>query len=264
MKKRNPRRSKNRGKLSRRDVRPPESPNEAVWLYGIHAVTAALANQQRRVERLVVTRAAWVRWEPKPNGATPEFVDRAFLDALLPPGAVHQGMALLAHALEPVTIEEFCVDPPESGLVIILDQVTDPQNAGAIMRSAAAFGANAMIVQERNAPPVTGALAKVASGAVEKLPYIRVTNLARAMEILKGAGFWCVGLDGNAESSLSDVRLDGRVAVIMGAEGAGLRRLTAARCDTCAHLQTTTDFGTLNVSAAAAITLYEVARQRTS
>ena len=262
MKKRNPRRSKNRGKLSRRDVRPPESPNEAVWLYGIHAVTAALANQQRRVERLVVTRAAWVRWEPKPNGATPEFVDRAFLDALLPPGAVHQGMALLAHALEPVTIEEFCVDPPESGLVIILDQVTDPQNAGAIMRSAAAFGANAMIVQERNAPPVTGALAKVASGAVEKLPYIRVTNLARAMEILKGAGFWCVGLDGNAESSLSDVRLDGRVAVIMGAEGAGLRRLTAERCDTCAHLPTKANFGTLNVSVAAAVALYEVARRR--
>ena len=264
MTKRNPRRSKNRLKLSRRGVRPLESPNETGWLYGIHAVTAALANPQRRVDRFVVTRAAWGRCNPKPDGATPEFVDRESLDALLPPGAVHQGMALLAPALDRVTIEEICADPPESGLVVVLDQVTDPQNTGAIMRSAAAFGANAMIVQDRNAPPVTGALAKAASGALETLPYIRVTNLTRAMEILKGAGFWCVGLDGNAESSLSDVRLDGRVALIMGAEGAGLRRLTAARCDTCAHLPTKAHFGTLNVSAATAVALYEVGRRRTS
>ena len=264
MTKRNPRRSKNRLKLSRHRVHPPESPNEAGWLYGIHAVTAALANPERRVNRLVVTRTAWDRCEPKPDSATPEFVDRDSLDALLPPGAVHQGMALLTPALDRSTIEEICADPTKSGLVIVLDQVTDPQNTGAIMRSAAAFGANAMIVQERNAPPVTGALAKVASGAVEKLPYIRVKNLARALEILKGADFWCVGLDGNAESSLSDVRLDGRVAVIMGAEGAGLRRLTAERCDTCAHLPTRANFGTLNVSVAAAVALYEVARRRAS
>ena len=264
MTKRNPRKSKNREKLSRRGVRPLENPNEVGWLYGIHAVTAALANQQRRVDRLVVTRAAWDRCEPKPDGATPEFVDRASLDALLPPGAVHQGMALLTPALDPVTIEEFCAEPSESGLVIVLDQVTDPQNTGAIMRSAAAFGVNAMIVQDRNAPPVTGALAKVASGAVETLPYIRVTNLTRAMEILKGAGYWCVGLDGNAECSLSDVRLDGRVALILGAEGAGLRRLTTQRCDTCAHLPTKANFETLNVTIAAAVALYEVTRRRTS
>ncbi len=262
MTKRNPRRSKNREKLLRRGVRPSESPSDAGWLYGIHAVTAALANPLRRIERLVLTRAAWERCEPKPHGATPEFVERESLDALLPPGAVHQGMALLAPALEPVTIEDICADPPESGLVIVLDQVTDPQNAGAIMRSAAAFGANAMIVQDRNAPPVTGALAKAASGAVETLPYIRVTNLTRAMDALKDSGFWCVGLDGDAESSLSDVRLDGRVALIMGAEGSGLRRLTAERCDICARLPTEAGFGTLNVSAAAAVALYEVARRR--
>ena len=262
MTKRNPRRSKNREKSSRRGMRPAETPNETGWIYGTHAVTAALANPQRRIDRLVATHAAWQRCDPKTDGVTPEFIDRDSLDSLLPPGAVHQGMALLAAPLPPTAIEDICADPSETSLVVVLDQVTDPQNTGAIMRSAAAFGASALIVQDRNAAAVTGALAKAASGAVESLPYVRVTNLTRSMDALKDAGFWCVGLDGAAESNLGDVRLDGRVALIMGAEGSGLRRLTAERCDVCAGLPTKADFGTLNVSAAAAVALYEVTRRR--
>jgi len=192
-----------------------------------------------------------------------ETLDRTALDRLLPAGAVHQGVAALAEPLEQPDILEIC-DQAEAGssLVLILDQVTDPHNVGAILRSAAAFGARAVIVTERNAASESGVLAKSASGALEHVPLVPVTNLARAMGQLKEAGFWCIGLAAEGSETLADIDLSGRIAIVLGAEGAGLRRLTRDNCDKLASLPTQGPIGQLNVSNAAAVALYEVARRR--
>jgi len=263
MTKRNPRKSKNRDDDRRHRRASSESGGGSAWLYGLHAVSAALDNTQRTVHRLVATRAGEEKLAS--SGQSPvrvEIVDRDTLEALLPPGAVHQGVALYAAPLPSVALEDVIERAPDDACIVVLDQVTDPQNVGAIMRSAAAFGATAIVLQDRHAPPVTGALAKAASGAVESLPLVRVTNLSRALDVLKTAGYWCVGLDGEADIILPDVKLDGRVGLIMGAEDSGLRRLTAENCDALARLPTSRTFGTLNVSAASAAALYEVARLR--
>lgn len=265
MAKRNPRKSKNRE--GRRDDGGGARASAANpgWLYGIHAVSAALRNPERRVSRLVATTAGATRLADLLSDEwKPEILDRDGLSALLPPGAVHQGVALLAASLSAPALEDLIARATGTSLLVLLDQVTDPQNVGAIMRSAAAFGADAVIMQDRHAPPMTGALAKAASGAAETLPLVRVTNLVRALEMLKDGGYWSVGLDGAAETPLSEARLDGKLTLVMGAEDSGLRRLTAENCDILARLPTQAGFGTLNVAAASAAALYECARQRTS
>lgn len=240
-----------------------------LWLYGRHAVLAALANPERRNRRWLATAQALADAGPvqNPQNLAPEVVDRSRIDVLLPAGAVHQGTALLT---EPLPAQDFeaicraCVEGPtarERSRVLVLDQVEDPQNVGAILRSAAAFGAAAVILTERHAAPLTGALAKAASGALERVPLCRVGNLARALERLAELGYWRVGLDAGAERDLAGV-LQGvaHVALVMGAEGAGLRRLTAEKCDFLARLPMARGSESLNVSAAAAIALYEAAR----
>jgi 23S rRNA (guanosine2251-2'-O)-methyltransferase len=252
--------------------RPPVAPrDQGPWLYGRHAVAAALANAARRVRRLIalpetaaemrsLAAAAAARL---PLGA-PEVLDRRGFDMLLPPGAVHQGMALAAEPLPERDIDDVLDGIAEAEgpqIVVLLDQVTDPHNIGAVLRSAAAFAARAVIVPEHGAPPVTGALAKAASGALEAVPLLRVTNLARSLDRLKEAGFWCLGLEEGAATSLIDTDAGMRVALVLGAEGSGLRRLTRERCDLMARLPTRGEPASLNVSNAAAIALYELTRR---
>ena len=198
-----------------------------------------------------------------PAGLQAEVVDRGRIDQILPT-AVHQGVALQVDPLPEPDLREVCLRIPDvRNMVIVLDRVTDPQNVGAILRSAAAFGARAVVTTDRHAPEVTGVLAKAASGGVEAVPLIRVVNLARALQELADLGYWRIGLEAAAERTLARAAQGFRdVALVLGAEGEGLRRLTAENCDLQARLPIqTTVVDSLNVSNAAAIALYELARQ---
>jgi 23S rRNA (guanosine2251-2'-O)-methyltransferase len=257
-------------------IRPTPPPRDGgLWLYGRHAVAAALANPERRIRRFLAAAemeddvralivAAGARLPPGPQ---PEILPRAAFEALVPAGAVHQGMALAVEPLRELAIEDV-IDrvgpPPAAGtitqIVVLLDQVTDPHNVGAVLRSAAAFGVLALVLPEHGAPPITGVLAKAASGALEHVPILRVVNLVRAIDRLKSAGFWCVGLDETAERPLAALKLEGRIALVLGGEGEGMRRLTRERCDLVARLPTSGAIASLNVSNAAAIALYELVR----
>ena len=241
-----------------------------LWIYGRHAVAAALANPARRWRRLAVLAgqeaeaaalAAAAAAARHGDGEPVRGLDRAALAALLPPGAVHQGLALEVEPLAGADLDAVLDAAPGPAVVIVLDQVTDPHNVGAVMRSAAAFGALAVIVPEHGASPVGGVLAKAASGALETVPLVRVINLARALDRLKDAGFWVCGLDAAAPQALAALDLGARAALVLGSEGGGLRRLVRERCDHMARLPTGAG-RTLNVSNAAAVALYELARRR--
>ncbi|HEY1930517.1 MAG TPA: RNA methyltransferase [Acetobacteraceae bacterium] len=238
----------------------PDAPRGAMWLYGMHAVAAALANPNRRLRRLLVTEEAEVtlaQRQPQPWPLAPEKVERGRLDHLLGRDVVHQGVALLADPLAPPGLQQVL---DRTGPLIVLDQVSDPRNVGAILRSAASFGAAAVIAQDRNAPEETGALAKAASGALETMPLLRAVNIARTLIALKAANIWCIGLDAGG-GTLSGPALAGRrVALVVGAEGEGLRRLTRDTCDEIAGFAMQGSVGSLNVSAAAAVALYELTR----
>ncbi|HEY5302094.1 MAG TPA: RNA methyltransferase [Acetobacteraceae bacterium] len=247
--------------------RPPapasaDAPRGTVWLYGQHAVAAALANPARRLRRLMVTEEAAATLGERlgqPWAIAPERVERARLDQLLGRDVVHQGLALLADPLATPTLQHAL---ERSGPLLVLDQVSDPRNVGAILRCAAAFGAAAVITQDRNAPEETGALAKAASGALETVPLMRAVNIARTLVALKAANLWVVGLDAGGSGTLSGPSLAGRrIALVLGAEGTGLRRLTRETCDEVAGLATRRVMESLNVAAAAAVALYELTRQ---
>ena len=239
----------------------PDAPKGTVWLYGHHAVAAALANPNRRLRRLLLTEegeAAIGKQLPPPWAVSPERVDRGRLDTLLGRDVVHQGAALLADPLAPPSLQSVL---DKQGVIVVLDQVTDPRNVGAIMRSAAAFGAAAVITQDRNAPEETGGLAKAASGALETMPLLRAVNIARTIIALKAANVWCIGLDAAGEPLSGPAFADRRVALVLGAEGEGLRRLTRETCDVIAGLTIKGAVESLNVSAAASVALYELARR---
>jgi 23S rRNA (guanosine2251-2'-O)-methyltransferase len=229
-------------------------------------VAAALANPDRRLRRLLLTEeaeAALTARLPPPWRLRPERVDRARFATFLPEDSVHQGAALLTEPLEPRLLEEAIEARP--GPVLVLDQVTDPRNVGAILRSAAAFGAACVVMQDRNAPPETGALARAASGALEVVPVVRAVNLARSLQALQREGFWVMGLAGEAKRTLAEAKPDGgrRVALVLGAEDAGLRRLQRETCDELVRLPIHPEMESLNVSAAAAVALYELVREET-
>lgn len=243
---------------------PAASPAPADgWIYGLHAVRAALANPRRRCRRLLVTEENAAVLAPPAGAPAPEIVAREELDRRLGPGAVHQGVAGRFDPPAAVALADAVAGlaPGEPALVLVLDQVTDPHNVGAVLRSAAAFGATAVVVQDRHSPPLSGVVLKAASGAAEIVPLVRVINLARALDELKDAGFWCIGLDAAGPDALAEVPLDGRVALVLGAEGAGLRRLTRERCDRLARIDIAPAMDSLNVSASAAVALYEWRRR---
>lgn len=238
---------------------------ETVWLFGLHAVRDALANPARERLRLVVTHNALDRLGDLPEGMTPEIVDARVFDRTVPLAAesVHQGAALEVKALKWGSLQDVALAADKRPLMVALDRVTDPHNVGAILRSAEVFGAAAVIAPARHSAPETGALAKTASGALERQPYLRVTNLAEALIELQAMGYIVVGLDGTATEDLPDVlaSLKGRaLCLVLGAEGPGLRERTLATCDRLARIPFAADFGSLNVSNAAAIALYASSR----
>jgi 23S rRNA (guanosine2251-2'-O)-methyltransferase len=224
-------------------------------LWGRHAVAAALDNPDRKVVRAWATRdAATFLQFPKDLPVT--LAEAPDLGRLVPHDAPHQGVVIEVEPLEDAWLDGLLGDAPERAILLVLDQVTDPHNVGAILRSAAAFGAVGVVTQDRHAPPESGVVAKAASGALERVPWVRVVNLARALEEIGEAGFWRIALAGDAEMDLGEALGPQRVALVLGAEGAGLRHNTREHCDAVARLPITAAVESLNVSNAAAVALY--------
>lgn len=236
--------------------------NETVWLFGLHAVRDALENPRRVKLRLVVTRNAMDKLADAIGaaGMEPEISDPRKFAAPLDPQSVHQGAALEVKPLDWGTLEEIAVgDGPMPPRIVLLDRVTDPHNVGAILRSAEVFGARAVVAMSRHAAPETGALAKTASGALERQPYLRVRNLADTMTSLKEMGYLVLGLDETADATVAQAvegKRDRAIALVMGAEGPGLREKTLETCDQLVKIEFSGGFGSLNVSNAAAVALY--------
>src|SRR4249919_2576960 len=224
-------------------------------LWGKHAVVAALDNPERKVLRAWATRdAASFMQFPKEVGVT--LAEAPDLGRLVPHDAPHQGIVIEVEPLENVWLDDLLTRASERAVLLVLDQVTDPHNVGAILRSAAAFGAIGIVTQDRHSPPESGVVAKAASGALERVPWTRVVNLARALEEIGEAGFWRIGLTGDADTDLKDALGPQRVALVLGAEGPGLRPNTREHCDSLARLPISDAIESLNVSNAAAVALY--------
>ncbi|MEO6381451.1 MAG: 23S rRNA (guanosine(2251)-2'-O)-methyltransferase RlmB [Nitrobacter sp.] len=245
-------RDRNRG-------RPPRGDREAgtdgpAILYGWHTVTAALANHARKIRKLLLTENAARRLadENIETRITPEIVRPSAIDQRLGPDAVHQGLLVEADSLPSPDIDTLA----QEGIVLVLDQITDPHNVGAIMRSAAAFAVKAIVTTARHSPEATGVLAKSASGALELVPLVLVQNLARALSELNDRGFMTVGLDSEGSEDLADIQLRQPLALVLGAEGKGLRQLTRETCSAVARLDMPGDIKSLNVSNAAVLALY--------
>ena len=223
--------------------------------WGKHAVAAALDNPDRKVLKAWSTREA-ANFMQFPSDMTVLMAEAADLGRLVPHDAPHQGVVIEVEPLEEIWLGDILADAPEKATLLVLDQVTDPHNVGAILRSAAAFGAIGIVTQDRHAPPEGGALAKAASGALERVPWVRVVNLARALEEIAEAGFWRIGLAGEAKDDLKAALGPQRVALVLGAEGPGMRPNTREHCDALAKLPISDAVESLNVSNAAAVALY--------
>ena len=246
----------------RKFFKPQHKPESGLWLYGTHAVRAALENPKRFVKRAVLTERAAEEIGTKLLGrAKHEITDMAGVSKILPEGAVHQGVALLVEPLPRRELEDVLAETAgKRRVVLVMDQITDPHNAGAILRTAAAFGVCAVVVQDRHSPPETGVLAKAASGALDIVPVVTAVNIARVMEELGKLEFWRVALAGDGERSLQEARRDGDIALVVGSEGDGVRRLVRERCDVSAYVPISSAMECLNVSNAAAVALYEMGR----
>ena len=236
---------------------------ETVWLFGLHAVRDALMNPAREKLRLVLTKNAADKLLEAidAGGLEPEIVDPRRFEVPIDEGSVHQGAAMEVRPLHWGSLEEVCTTGAGAPLVVLLDRVTDPHNVGAVLRSAEVFGARAVIAPQRHSAPETGALAKTASGALERQPYLRVVNLSDAMNRLKAMGFVLLGLDGDGDGTLAEAvaQVGNRpIGLVLGAEGPGLRDKTRETCDRIVKIPFAGAFGSLNVSNAAAVGLYAV------
>ena len=258
-----PRSPRDRPRRKRMPVRarfrtaPPGADGPAI-LYGWHTVKAALENPARRIRKLLATENALRRLKDEDVAlrVEPELVRPDLIDARLGPDAVHQGLLAEADPLHAPSVAELA----PAGIVLVLDQITDPHNVGAILRSAAAFAAKAIVTTARHSPEATGVLAKAASGALELVPMVTVQNLARGLEELRQRGFLLVGLDSSGERDLAALALRAPLALVLGADGKGLRQLTKATCDHVARIDVTGEIKSLNVSNAAALALYVASR----
>lgn len=228
-----------------------------VWIYGKHAVRAAVLNENRRVFKVVVLPQ---NRDFLPNSSVKvEVVDKNYFSSLFGKDAIHQGCAAQVLPLDEFFLEDLSDDDRP---ILFLDQVTDPQNIGSILRASAVFGAKAVVLPEINSPEVTAVIAKVASGALESIPLIKVKNLVQSIKMLKKKGYWCLGLDERGDKTIGEMDLSGKFVLIIGSEGLGMRRLTRENCDFLVQLPSIGDFSTLNAAQAATVSLYEILRQK--
>jgi 23S rRNA (guanosine2251-2'-O)-methyltransferase len=227
-------------------------------IYGWHSALAALQNPRRQIGKILVTRNAWQRLSELGIAGLPDPVDARDIDRVTGADAVHQGIAILAASLPEPELDDFA----EAKLIVVLDQVTDPHNVGAVIRSAAAFGAAALVLTERHGPADSGVLAKAASGGLEHVALVRVKNLARALDQLGEMAFLRLGLDSKFADPIESVGPADRTAIVLGAEGHGLRRLTREKCDRLVRLDIPGPISSLNVSNAAAVALYALTQKR--
>lgn len=267
-----PKSKKQRGN-DRGSKRAPNRPNEArnqanLNLYGVHAVTEAWTNPKRHIHELYITNKALESFDHALKKAhsmglkrpPPQVVDKSMLDQSTPTGSVHQGIGLNCQNLDETDIHDFirASEVQERSVLVMLDQVTDPHNVGAIIRSACVFGASGIIMQKKHAPELTGVLAKTACGGVEHVPVAYETNLTRSLETLQEADYFAVGLAEEGEDNLSNFKNHEKLVIVLGAEGDGLRRLVREQCDALTRLSTSGPISSLNVSNAAAVALYAV------
>jgi 23S rRNA (guanosine2251-2'-O)-methyltransferase len=234
-----------------------------MWIYGKHAVKAALRNPKRSILRLIVLESSRDFFD-KCATIKPEIVDRHLFGAIFGKDAIHQGCAVQVKKLQDYSIEELTSDESDDRPFVFLDQVSDPQNIGSILRASAVFGARAVVVTENNSPELTPAISKAASGAMESIPLIRVINLVHTINNLKKKGFWCIGLDERSDEKIYEMSLNGKFILVVGSEGEGLRRLTRESCDFLIQLPCMGEFSTLNAAQAATVSLYEMLRQKRS
>ena len=228
-----------------------------IWIYGKHAVRAAVLNKDRKIFKAISTPQNEEFFKELQVEA--KIVDKNYFLSLFGEAVIHQGCAVLVQNLKEVFIEDLADDDRP---IVLLDQVTDPQNIGSILRAAAVFGAKAVVLPEINAPEITSVIAKVASGAIESVPMIKVKNLVQVIKQLKEKGYWCVGLDERGDKNLFEIDLNGKFVLIIGSEGQGMRRLTRENCDFLAQLPSVGNFSTLNAAQAATVSLYEILRQK--
>jgi 23S rRNA (guanosine2251-2'-O)-methyltransferase len=247
----------------RRGRREAKGPAKGLWLYGRHAVGAALANPRRSCHRLLVTAEAGRDLSAPVDrpGLEVLTVTSAEIERQVGQTAVHQGLALSVAPLPAVALADACAPAGGNDLVLVLDQVNDPHNLGAMLRSAAAFGARAVVVPARHSALLAGATAKAASGALDVVPVVEEVNLARALDRLAELGYWLIGLDDQADATIDSLPRPANLALVLGAEGAGLRRLVAERCDLALRLPTSAAMPSLNVSVACGIALHAARRR---
>lgn len=249
----------------------PENRMPRPELYGFHAVSAAWLNEERKIQALYVCDQSLEEFKSVMDEAgrrglqrpPATRIEKKRLESLLPPGAVYQGLALVCSPLPEIGLRDLIIrgENREKSVILVLDQITDPHNVGAILRSACAFGANGIVMQRRHAPELTGALAKAACGALEHVPVAYETNLSRAVEELQEAGYFVFGLDERGEKNMDDVEMPKRAALVLGAEGPGLRHLIREHCDMLVRLPMNGPMPSINVSNAAAIALYVASRK---